>query len=62
MSNDLGSSSWAAMDHAISTLARPGHAALCRRRHRDAVVLLPSDEGDLAVRAGVGGVMGDPFM
>eukprot|EP00959_Pyramimonas_sp_CCMP1952_P384282 8053470-Pyramimonas_sp.AAC.1 len=35
---------------------------LCKKRHRDVVVLVPSDEGDVAVMTRVGGVMGDPFM
>eukprot|EP00959_Pyramimonas_sp_CCMP1952_P108710 2273125-Pyramimonas_sp.AAC.1 len=62
MSKAFGSSSWEAMGRAISAIVQSEHVALCKNRYRDAVVLLPRDEGDLAVKTGVGGMMGDPFV
>ncbi|CAK0815121.1 unnamed protein product, partial [Prorocentrum cordatum] len=62
MSDAFGSTSWEAMSTAKSTLGQPEHVVLCENRFRDAVVLLLSDQGELAVKTRVGGVVRDPFM
>eukprot|EP00959_Pyramimonas_sp_CCMP1952_P265462 5550767-Pyramimonas_sp.AAC.1 len=50
------------MDTSMALHVSDENLLLRKKRHRDAVVLRPSDEGDVAVRTRVGGVMGDPVM
>ena len=60
-SNAFGSVKWEAMDRAAAALLGPNHL-LGQQRYRLATTTIPGNDGDISLKIGEGGLMGDPLM
>ena len=61
LANAFGSVKWEAMDRAAERLLGP-NCFLGQQRYRLATTTIPSMDGDITLKIGEGGLMGDPLM
>ena len=61
LTNAFGSVKWEAMDRAAEALLGPNHL-LGQQRYRLATTTIPGSDGDISLKIGEGGLMGDPLM
>ena len=61
LTNAFGSVKWEAMDRAAAALLGPNHL-LGQQRYRLATTTIPGNDGDISLKIGEGGLMGDPLM
>ena len=60
LTNAFGSVEWEAMDRAAAALLGPNHL-LGQQRYRLATTTIPGKDGDVTLKIGEGGLMGDPL-
>ena len=61
LTNAFGSVKWEAMDRAAEALLGPNHF-LGQQRYRLATTTIPGNDGNISLKIGEGGLMGDPLM
>ena len=61
LTNAFGSVKWEAMDRAAAALLGP-NSLLRQQRYRPASTTIPGKDGDVTLKIGEGGLMGDPMM
>ena len=61
LTNVFGSVKWEAVDRAAAALLAPNHL-LGQQRYRLATTTIPGNDGDISLKIGEGGLMGDPLM
>ena len=61
LTNAFGSVKWEAMDEAAACLMGP-NAFIGQQRYRLATTTIPGRSGDITLKIGEGGLMGDPLM
>ena len=61
LTNAFGSVKWEAMDKAVAALLGP-NALIGQQRYRLATTTIPGRDGEISLKTGGGGLMGDPLM
>ena len=62
LTNAFGSVKWEAMDRAAEALLGPSNHFLGQQRYRLATTTIPGNDGNISLKIGEGGLMGDPLM